>query len=107
MNQTSIFTRTALSINEEFCHNRAHERTITCNNKNRVVQTVGHQRFRASTGWLYGIFRGYKLSSRLCTIAISKVNSGIPDYTAEKKLSFYLHVKGTAFTQVWLHMEHG
>jgi hypothetical protein len=46
------------------------------------------------------------LPLRVCTIAISKVNSGIQDDTAEKKRYFYSYVKETAFTHVWLHVEH-
>jgi hypothetical protein len=74
-------------------------------NKKRVAQNVGPSTL-PRVYWLVVWVHRYNLSSKLYHIPINKVNSGIQDDTAEKKRYFYSYVKETAFTHVWLHVEH-
>jgi hypothetical protein len=58
----------------------------------KMRQLVNEQRFRASTGWLYGFLRRHNVSKRVCASAISKVRSHRQQTDQGKKRSFFQYV---------------
>jgi hypothetical protein len=65
---------------ERVCQKRQCGYAISCSQlQSKMRKLVHNTRFQASTGWLYGFLRRYKLSLRVCTTPIRKTDASVPN----------------------------